>query len=219
MPMNEKTFYAIVIAIVVVGGIGIGIAYEHPTSVSSGSSATPGPYHLTLAVFPHLVYNSTQTNEPAFFVISNGTLQSSANITVPSHVLIDLTIIDYDSGPGTGTPSSYLNVTGTVGNVVYLTNRTLATGGTTAVGTNNITVLGNTTMKISTMSINDIAHTFTVSGLDGTGHDLNIPVGHGVEFTQFYANNTGKYSWICHVPCGPAAMSTMGWMMGTFYVS
>ena len=48
--MNEKAFYSIVIAIVVIGGIGVGIAYNHqgPTPVGTGA------YNLDLVVIPGL---------------------------------------------------------------------------------------------------------------------------------------------------------------------
>lgn len=217
--MNERAFYAIVVAIVVIGGIGVGLAYDHQGSTGTTSS---GPFHLTLAIVPGLYFNSTYNSQngdgqPAYFIVNNGTLESSANITVPAHVLIDLTVVDYDSGPGTGTPAIYQNVSGTVGNVVYLFNSTLVQGGVKA-GSSNISINSNTTKTISHMSIADLAHTFTVSSPGSTSATLNIPVGHGVEFAQFYVNVTGTYSWQCHVPCGTAAMETPGWMMGTFYV-
>ncbi|MEM0155868.1 MAG: hypothetical protein QW597_04625 [Thermoplasmataceae archaeon] len=215
--MNERAFYAIVIAIVVVGGIGIGLAYDH--QASTGTAASSGPFHLTLAIIPGLYFNSTYPDQPAYFIVNNGTLESSANISVPAHMLIDLTIVDYDSGPGTGTPPVYQNVSGTVGNVVYLFNSTLAQGGVKAGASNaSISINSNTTKVISHMSIADIAHTLTVSSPGSTSATLNIPVGHGVEFAQFYVNVTGTYNWNCNVPCGTAAMETSGWMMGTFYV-
>ena len=94
--MNEKAFYSIVIAIVVVGGIGVGIAYNHQGS----TPVSTGAYNLDLVIIPGLYFNSTVTSQPAYFVLENGTLHSSANISIPSNRLIDLTIFDYDSGPG-----------------------------------------------------------------------------------------------------------------------
>ncbi|MHB1709751.1 MAG: hypothetical protein ACYCT2_09800 [Thermoplasmataceae archaeon] len=217
--MNEKAFYSIVIAIVVIGGIGVGIAYNHqgPTPVSTGA------YNLNLVVIPGLYFNHTITSQPAYFVLVNGTLQSSANITIPSHRLIDLTIFDYDSGPGYGTPTVYTNVSGTIGGVVYILNQTMINA--TNSGTGSINIVSNS-IPVKNISEADIAHTFTVSNLFGTGNDLNVPVGtQMVEFAQFYANVTGNYSWTCNVPCGSGpgslggAMVTPGWMMGTFIVS
>ena len=217
--MNEKAFYSIVIAIVVIGGIGVGIAYNHqgPTPVSTGA------YNLDLVVIPGLYFNSTVTSQPAYFVLENGTLHSSANISIPSNRLIDLTIFDYDSGPGYGTLPVYTNVSGTLGGVVYILNKTMinATNG----GTGAIKILNNS-IPVTNISEANISHTFTVPNLFGTGKDLNVPVGtQMVEFAQFYANVTGNYSWMCNVPCGSGpgslggAMVTPGWMMGTFTVS
>ena len=217
--MNEKAFYSIVIAIVVIGGIGVGIAYNHqgPTPVSTGA------YHLDLVIIPGLYFNSSVTSQPAYFVLENGTLHSSANISIPANRLIDLTIFDYDSGPGYGTPPEYTNVSGTIGGVVYVLNKTMINA--TNSGTGSINILNNS-IPVKNISEANIAHTFTVPNLFGTGKDLNVPVGtQMVEFAQFYANVTGNYSWMCNVPCGSGAgnlegaMATPGWMMGTFTVS
>ncbi len=217
--MNEKAFYSIVIAIVVVGGIGVGIAYNHqgPTPVSTGA------YNLDLVVIPGLYFNSTVTSQPAYFVLENGTLHSSANISIPTHRLIDLTVFDYDSGPGYGTPAVYTNVSGTLGGVVYILNKTMINA--TNTGTSSISIVNNS-IPVTNISEANIAHTFTVPNLFGTGKDLNVPVGtQMVEFAQFYANVTGNYNWMCNVPCGSGpgslegAMVTPGWMMGTFTVS
>jgi hypothetical protein len=217
--MNEKAFYSIVIAIVVIGGIGVGIAYNHqgPTPVSTGA------YNLDLVVIPGLYFNSTVTSQPAFFVLENGTLHSSANISIPAHRLIDLTIFDYDSGPGYGTPPVYNNVSGTIGGVVYVLNKTMINA--TNAGTSSINIVNNS-IPVTNISDANIAHTFTVPNLFGTGRDLNVPVGtQMVELAQFYANVTGNYNWMCKVPCGSApsglggAMVTPGWMLGTFTVS
>ena len=217
--MNEKAFYSIVIAIVVIGGIGVGIAYNH----QGATPVSTGAYNLDLVIIPGLYFNSSVTSQPAYFVLENGTLHSSANISIPSNRLIDLTIFDYDSGPGYGTPPVYTNVSGTIGGVVYVLNKTMinATNG----GTSSIKILNNS-IPVTNISEANIAHTFTVPNLFGTGKDLNVPVGtQMVEFAQFYANVTGNYSWMCNVPCGSGpgslegAMATPGWMMGTFTVS
>ena len=217
--MNEKAFYSIVIAIVVIGGIGVGIAYNHqgPTPVSTGA------YNLDLVVIPGLYFNSTVTSQPAFFVLENGTLHSSANISIPAHRLIDLTIFDDDSGPGYGTPPVYNNVSGTIGGVVYVLNKTMINA--TNAGTSSINIVNNS-IPVTNISDANIAHTFTVPNLFGTGRDLNVPVGtQMVELAQFYANVTGNYNWMCNVPCGSGpngfggAMVTPGWMLGTFTVS
>jgi len=217
--MNEKAFYSIVIAIVVIGGIGVGIAYNH----QGQTPVNTGAYNLDLVIIPGLYFNSTVTHQPAYFVLENGTLHSSANISIPSDRLIDLTIFDYDSGPGYGTPPVYTNVSGTIGGVVYVLNETMINA--TNINTGSINIQNNS-VPIKNISEANIAHTFTVPNLFGTGKDLNIPVGtQMVEFAQFYANTTGNYGWMCNVPCGSGptglegAMVTPGWMMGNFTVS
>jgi len=217
--MNEKVFYSIVIAIVVVGGIGVGIAYNH----QGGTPVSIGPYNLNLVIIPGLYFNSTVTSQPAYFVLENGTLHSSANITIPAGRLIDLTIFNYDSGPGYGTPATYTNVSGTIGGVVYVLNSTMINA--TNAGTSAINIIHNS-MAVKNMSEANISHTFTIPNLFGSAQDLNVPVGtQMVEFAQFYANTTGSYNWMCNVPCGSGpdslsgAMTTPGWMMGSVTVS
>ena len=215
--MDRKALYSIILAIVVIGGIGIGVALYHPAPANT-ATAPSGAYNLELVIVPGLDYNASDPHQPAYFVYHDGVLQSSAYIAIPSHRLINLTILDYDSGPGDGTPSQYLNVSGTVGNVVYGLNASTVNA-TLASGSNNITINQNA-LPIHHMAIADIAHTFTVLGLFGTGSNLNVPIGSLMfEFTQFYANTTGSHPWQCMVPCGPGAMATPGWMMGTVVVS
>ncbi len=149
----EKTFYTIIAVIVVVAGVGIGAAYYDSVSSVHAVSAAPSS-SLTLVITPSNWYNDSihpaHQGQPAYFVLEpNGTLGSSASITLPSHQLISLTIIDYDSGisPGLGNATSnagstgvaqndqgvliqnssyFANVTGTVGGVEYIYNGTAA---------------------------------------------------------------------------------------------
>ncbi|MCL4330749.1 MAG: hypothetical protein M1304_00575 [Candidatus Thermoplasmatota archaeon] len=171
----EKTFYTIIAVIVVVAGIGIGAAYYDSVS-SVHAVSTPPSSSLTLVITPSNWYNNSihgtapngfggHHGQPAYFVLEpNGTLGSSASITLPSHQLISLTIIDYDSGPApglgnatanssaTGTAqldqnlliqnnSYFANVTGTVGGVEYIYNGTALA--------ENATVTSNVTNGIS----------------------------------------------------------------------
>ncbi len=72
----------------------------------------------------------------------------------------------------------------------------------------------------------DVAHTFTIIGLD-----LNAPVPvvpRGKKFItetfQFVTGNPGIYGWQCYAPCGTGSsgwdgpMVTPGWMMGNVVV-
>ncbi len=93
-------------------------------------------------------------------------------------------------------------------------------------------VLGTTNGKelaggkvVSTVSDINIAHTFTVPGLD---FNMPIPVaptsGHIVVSATFVPEKTGTFVWHCYAPCGSGAngmsgaMSTMTWMTGKIRV-
>ena len=140
-------------------------------------------------------------------------LESAANIRLPAHTLIQLTIISYDT-PTAGSLDSEGKVSGTVGGTVYMIN------GTTAMGTDPTQRWGeNVTSVLGSM----LAHTFTIQQLG-----INIPVvGGDTEIAYLYINQTGTFQWICLTPCGfgtagmggmaggmGGAMSKVGWMEG-----
>ncbi|HKJ96813.1 MAG TPA: hypothetical protein VJ944_03635, partial [Thermoplasmataceae archaeon] len=100
-----------------------------------------------------------------------------------------------------------------------------------------ITVVNNTNVNSSSPSgasinvsggqavrgiqLDNVAHTFTVSGLN-----LNIPIPpSSVVHANLYINGAGTYHWQCQAPCGSGsngwsgAMATAGWMTGTVVVS
>lgn len=220
--MQEKSFYAIVIAIVVVGGVGIGVAYYHqPTAPVS--QKTSSPYDLTLVITTNNYFNATVPPQPAFYVLDNGTLQSSATINLPADRLINLTIVNFDDGaasplgPPNATSFSYYNVSGTIGGVMQVVNNTNVNS--TQPATGNITLQGGET--VSNVSIDGVSHTFTVPSLN-----INVPVPpSSIVHAQLYLNGTGSYYWQCMAPCGSgpdgwqAAMATAGWMTGTVVVS
>jgi hypothetical protein len=141
-----------------------------------------------------------------FFVAGPSGLQSSANISLPVHTLIELTIISYDTP--TPPPAQYSTVTGTVGDKMYLINGTSASMSTPE----------SWGAAVSSVPTDQIAHTFTVLALG-----INIPVvGGDTEIAFLYFNQTGTYTWQCYTPCGfpnvnggwSGAMITPGWMMG-----
>ncbi len=217
--MENKVLYSLALAIVIVGGLAVGMSFYHPqttTTVVEKNSA----YNLELVILPGLYYNATQTDQPAYFVLHDGKLQSSAYIKIPAKTLVNVTIINYDGGPADGIAAKYQQVAGTVGNVVYALNSTVINVSATT-NLNNISINQNV-VSYHSMSVANMSHTFTVLNLFGVGSNLNIPVGaEMVEFAQFYANSTGTYNWQCEVPCGSGstgwggAMATAGWMAGT----
>ena len=66
-----------------------------------------------------------KADQPAYFVLHDGKLQSSAYIKIPAKTLVNVTIINYDGGPADGIAAKYQQVAGTVGNVVYALNSRL----------------------------------------------------------------------------------------------
>lgn len=216
MIMDERGFYAIIAAIIVVGGVGIGVAYANSVLGAAGSiqqSVSSGPYDLNLVEIMDVNYNSTIGAQPVFYVLQNGDLTSSANISLPAHRAIHITITSYDMG-NASVNSQYLKVTGTVDNSVEVINGTVAMG-------NNVSQAWKT--SATTFSASEVLHTFTI--LNGTNILLNIPVIPGdTEFGTFYLNSTGSFTWQCEAACGSGSngwsgpMSTMGWMTGAIEV-
>ncbi len=247
--LSEKTFYAIITVVIILGGIGLGVAYEKSLSsvpVTSTTTST-GPYSLTLVISPNNWFDNATIHhrQPAYFVVGpNGQLESSAKIMLPAHRLIELTIIDYDSGVtsnigpnGTSNNSTYAHVIGTVGGVEYLYNGTSQYINATLSGnaSDNISIIKGQGWAVSSLPWNntlggwEVTHTFTI--LYNGQIVVNIPTfagtnpsGGAVTFAQFYLNNTGNYVWQCYVPCGDelngwgGAMATAGWMTGVVVV-
>jgi hypothetical protein len=225
--MNERIFYALVTAIIVLGGIGIGVAYHDsinatPSSPSGGAQAAAvEPYQLTLVITTQNYFNASASTQPAFYVLQNNTLQSSANIKLPSNVPIQLTIRNYDDGPA-NTSGIYSKVVGTYNDQVAVYNDTLIQSyaiDPTATSAAGIAITGG----YATNYVNNttISHTFTI--FSNTTHNVvvNVPVlPSTVEQTTFMINQPGGYYWQCEAACGAGpdgmtgAMSTPGWMTG-----
>lgn len=230
--MNERVFYAVITAILVFGGIGIGVAYHASIGPTSNSPTSPGsattaqtasaqPYSLTLVITTNNYFNSTAGDQPAYYVLQNNTLQSSANIVLPANVPIQITIRNYDDGPAP-TAQQFSSVVGTVNDDVSIYNQTLVQS--SAVDPTSTSAAGiDITGGIVTNYVNNttISHTFTI--FSNTTHNVvvNIPVVPlAVEQTTFTLNQPGGYYWQCEAACGAGssgftgAMSTPGWMTG-----
>ena len=223
--MQEKVFYALVVAIVLIGGIGVGVAYYHaPAAQPQTTPTAQTPYQLTLVITTNNFFNST-SDQPAFYVLENGTLHSSATINLPVNRLINLTIINYDDGGAAplgnpGSPdNSYYNVTGTVGGVMHIVNNTNVNS---SQGSSAINIQGGET--VNHLPQGNAAHTFTI--LNGSSTVVNIPVPpSSVVNAQLHLTSSGTYVWQCEAPCGSGtdgwgqAMVTAGWMTGSVVVS
>src|SRR5208337_3550135 len=69
---------------------------QQPPSAATGSNSTP--YMVTLLETMGNEWNSTAPeSQPKFFVAGPTGLESSANISLPAHRLIELVIISYDT--------------------------------------------------------------------------------------------------------------------------
>ena len=219
----EKTFYAIVVALIIVGGVGIGVAYDHAVSVttqpnSHGNQTTQSTYYpLTIAITTNNQFNSTIGDQPAFFVLKNGELLSSANISLPANKQINLTIINYDDGTAP-TAAQYDKVVGTVNSQITIFNNTNVNS---TFNGQSINVAGGE--KVTIVPNGTVAHTFTI--LNGSTTVVNIPITPSSITQTSFTLSSGSYSWQCEAACGSGssgwegAMSTPGWMAGTVYVS
>lgn len=181
------------------------------TSTVTGSNST-APYVITLVITTENIYNSTYGDQPAYYVLGPNGLESSAQIVLPAHRLIELVIMNYDDGAADLTGPQYASVTGTVGNRMTLVNNTLVNSTMTPAG---IDIRG--AENVSSLPVDEIAHTFTIPSLG-----LNVPVGTSSTVVVFFTIDTpGTYTWLCMTACGAGAdglggaMATPGWMEGS----
>jgi heme/copper-type cytochrome/quinol oxidase subunit 2 len=195
----------------VIGALGIYFGTQvhsaTPISTQTAASISPqtGPFRLTLVEIMDTAWNSSLA-QPQFAVLGPNGTQSSAQIFLPAHTLIQLTIVSYDT-PTAGSTDMEGKVTGTVGGTVYLVN------GTTAMGMNVSQRYGQNVTSVPGAML---AHTFSIPALG-----INIPVvGGDLEIAYLRIDQTGTFQWLCLTPCGfgptgvQGAMSTPGWMEG-----
>ena len=213
---------AAVVAIIALGfGTGLFAGYFMANSNLTSSqgkitSANSGPFELILVVTTNNFYNSSTGYQPAFYVLQNGTLKSSANITIPANEQIDVTIINYDDGNGS-VGALYANVTGTLNGKETIFNNTNVNSSENGNG-----ILLNGSEQVSSVPVNNIAHTFTVQ--NGSSVLLNLPITPSSVVQTSFILHPGTYTWQCEVACGSGptgwdgAMSAPGWMEGTLYV-
>lgn len=172
---------------------------------SSGLSQSKAIYNVNLVIASLPSDNQSIGNEFAFYQVENGTLTSSAVITVPAATEIKITIINYDSGIDAPMVQTATNVTGVVGNnIQVLSNVSLS---------NTYAVASTGSVTYTSVPATALSHTFSTS----TG--VNIPIlPHSTEIAYTYFQNTGTYSWGCLCQCGQFSMDSPGWMMGQINV-
>ena len=224
--LTNATVILVAMALVAAAGIGIGWgvgttvpsspAPTGPTpSLQAGSTGSNTTYKLTLVEIMDVAWNST-TMQPRFYVLGDHGLESSANISLPAHRLIQLTIFSYDT-PTPGVSAQSGVVAGTVGGMMSFYNGTLATGMDNET-MNQVMSIG---MNVTSVPAGSVAHTFSVPQLG-----INIPVvGGSTEIAYLMFDQAGTFTWVCATPCGfgpdgsGGAMSAPGWMIGQLTVS
>lgn len=165
------------------------------------------PFQLNLMITSNNYYNSTVGYQPAFFVLVNGTLETSANIDVPANQPITLTIHNFDNISYSVAPSYGKVITGT--------------------GTNEMLIIpaNQSKLYVTSLPVNDLSQTFTVLN-NNHAISINIPIEpSSLISTTIIFPQSGDFSWQCFVPCGSGpsgwggAMVTPGWLKGTVVVS
>jgi len=217
---------AVLVAVILIAVSGIAIGYGFGTTVQIANQGTTitstvsasnstGPFVLTLVITTGNFFNSTFGDQPAFYVLGSNGLQSSAQIVLPAHRLIELVIVNYDEGTANLSNSQYESVAGTVNNQMTVFNNTAVNSTMTYSG---IQIRGSET--VGSLPADEISHTFTVPSLG-----LNIPIATSSTLvSHFTLTSPGTYTWYCMTPCGggtdglDGAMSTAGWMTGSLVV-
>ena len=182
-----------------------------PAGTSSHASSETTTLNLVEVMDAN--YGGSGVAQPRYYEAINGTLHSTANITLPVATEITVSIISYDMG-NVSVDSQYLDATGVVGNEVQVINGSIAMGDNTSQAW---------AKNISSFPASKVLHTFTI--LQGSSVLVNIPVMPGyTEVASFYINNTGTYTWQCEAACGSGSsgwggpMSSAGWMEGNIQV-
>lgn len=176
------------------------------TNSTNNSSSSNIPFDLNLVITGNNLFNSTVGDQPAFFVLVNGTLKSSADITVPANQSITLSIYNFDNG--TCNMTSLNNVlTGTVSNEMFMIPES------------------QTGTYVSSIPLNKFSFSFTVLNKLNSVM-INIPIEpSSLITTTIMFPISGNFHWQCFVPrgFGPSgwggAMETPGWLEGTVVVS
>ena len=173
-----------------------------PTSSTTTSASnvvlpnSSNPYMLTIVITTENLFNATIGTQPAFFVQGPNGLQSSANIALPAHRLIEVIIMNFDQGNASLVGPQYENVTGTINDTMtfYNNNAMNATEGPSGImlqGAQTVTSLAPPKEEY-------LSHTFTVPSIG-----LNIPIAaESTEVAYFATGGPGTYTWLCESLCG-----------------
>ena len=195
------------------GFSGTGATATVTSTVNGGNSSAP--YVLTLIITTENTFNSTLGTQPAFFVLGPSGLESSANITLPAHSVIELVIQNYDEGNASISAPQYTNVMGTISGSEMIYNNSAINS---TQGASGIILRGD--QKVSSVPLSEISHTFTVPALG-----LNLPMPSESEVVAYFTTGAaGTFTWLCESACGSGpngtagAMETAGWMTGAITI-
>lgn len=173
------------------------------TTVGSSTAEPKVMYNVDLVIATVPSGNQSLGSQYIFFQSENGSLTSSAVITVPAATEIKITIINHDSGRDAPLVQAATIVTGVVGNSIHVFNNSIPLTSLAAA----------TSVSYNSVPASDLSHTFSTS----TG--VNIPIlPNSTEVAYTYFQNTGTYDWGCLCQCGQFSMNSPGWMMGQINV-
>ncbi len=196
-------------ALAVGSGGGTSVATTTVTTTTTNSSSS-SPFVITLVIATDSIFNSTAADQPAFFVLGQNGLQSSANISLPANRLIKLVIINYDDGNASLVVPADTAVSGTTDGTIFVASNDNINS---SQGAGGIDVKGGE--SVTSVPADQVSHTFSVPSLH-----LNIPIPvSSTVVAYFTVHQAGSFTWLCETLCGDAAMSTKGWMTGSLVAS
>ncbi len=199
--MNKKLQSVLIVAFILVVFVSSITIFFTENAQQSPS----GYYHLNLVIEKQSTGNNSTSGMYSFYVMENGTLESSSVIKVPVKQEVKITIINYDGGISHPFVPSADNVSGVVGGTILATSNVSQQS-----LQSNAIVKGN---HVSEIPASNISHTFT------TNTGLNIPIyPHSTEVAYTHFDTAGNYNWGCMCDCGNLSMDTPGSMMGQLIV-
>ncbi len=173
--------------------------------LSHQSNHNDSSFHLTL-----VIANKTEGNftDYAFYVLTDGYMENSTAINVPSNVSVEIQIFNLDPGMDKLLKTTDANLTGSE------TGHMMVQGYYQPDPLSWAYAENQPVESISHIPANEISHTFTTS----TGLNIPIPPLSTVTVNATFST-PGVYSWGCMCDCGMQSMDSSGWMLGSFVVS
>ncbi len=218
VPLISGLTVAVLAVALVLSGFGAALALgaggenssSTKTVTTTATNSSNSPFVLTLVIATDSIFNSSAGDQPAFFVLGQNGLQSSANISLPANRLIKLVIINYDDGNASLVVPGDNAVSGTTDGTVFVASNDNINS---SQGAGTIDVKGGE--SVTSVPTDQLSHTFKVPSLN-----LNVPIPvSSTVVAYFTVHQAGSFTWLCETLCGDAAMSTKGWMTGSLVAS